>query len=157
MGRPGAGALTILVGGPALRDHAEGGTYLDLGAIPRDRDRHHVLGAASYDRFGIWMRAGDVDGDGIDDIVVGADEVDATRRDAEPRRGRTSSAAALTSTPIRSSTSPTSGRWTFRTRSQATWRKLEPPAGSNKYHLGATCQIGDLDGDGKGEVIARRA
>ena len=60
--------------------------YLDLGAIPAALTVTTFIGAASYDRLGIWMRAGDVDGDGIVDIAVGADEVDTTVDD-DPNSG----------------------------------------------------------------------
>lgn len=30
--------------------------------------------------------------------------------------------------------------------------KITPPAGSSEYHFGATCQIGDLDGDGYSNI-----
>ena len=46
-GSSGAGALTILVGGAELRDHAERWTYLDLGAIPAAITATTFIGAAS--------------------------------------------------------------------------------------------------------------
>ena len=157
MGRPGAGALTILVGGPELRDHAEGGTYLDLGAIPAALTVTTFIGAASYDRLGIWMRAGDVDGDGIKDIAVGADEVDATV-DVTQNSGavfvlRGGSHLAADQTVDLADF----GTMDFPGTLAAHVAKIKPPTGSNKFHFGATCQIGDLDGDDKGEVIGAAA
>ena len=35
--------------------------------------------------------------------------------------------------------------------------RLNPPAGSAGFHLGATCFIADLDGNGRGEVLAAAA
>ena len=78
-GRAGAGALSIIVGSAALRQHAATLTYLDLRNPPQDIMMTTFLGVSAYDRFGIWMRTGDVTGDGIPDIVVGSDEVDLTR------------------------------------------------------------------------------
>ena len=157
IGRPGAGALTIVVGGPELRDHAEGGTYLDLGAIPAALTVTTFIGAASYDRLGIWMRPGDVDGDGITDIAVGADEVDATVDVTENSgavfvlRGGSHLAADQTVDLA------DFGTMDFPGTLAAHVAKIKPPTGSNKFHFGATCQIGDLDGDGKGEVIGAAA
>jgi hypothetical protein len=35
--------------------------------------------------------------------------------------------------------------------------RVVPPAGSGHYHVGATCQIADLDGNGRGEVLLAAA
>ena len=71
--RRGAGALSIVLGGRHLRRIENNKLF------PNVQDNYpmvHVLGARAYDRLGIWMRSGDVDGDGISDIAVGADEAD---------------------------------------------------------------------------------
>ncbi|MCI0582594.1 MAG: hypothetical protein L0227_06810, partial [Chloroflexi bacterium] len=159
MARPGAGALTILVGGQPLRDHAATLAYLDLGSIPMTIAATTLVGPASYDRLGIWMRTGDVDGDDVMDIVVGADEVDKTvamtleanRGAAYVIRGGAHLAATQTVDLL------AFGTMAFPVALQGHVALLEPPAGSAGYHLGATVQIGDLDGDGKGEVLAAAA
>lgn len=74
-GRTGAEALTLLVGAPSLRAHAAMGGYLDLAAMPAAITNTTLLGASACDRLGIWVRTGDITGDGIADIVVGADQV----------------------------------------------------------------------------------
>ena len=74
--RRGAGALTILFGSPELRTFSESLNYLDLGKLPTDVKTITLWGASAYDRLGIWMRTGDITGDGVSDLIVGADEVD---------------------------------------------------------------------------------
>lgn len=150
-GRAGAGALTILVGSPALRTHAESLEVLDLAAVPQTLTVTTFMGAHAGDRLGIWMRTGDVTGDGISDILVGADQ--------ESYEGETHAgvlylirggphlvgagdidlanlAASLLATQV---------------------ARILPPADANEYHLGATCQIADLDGNGRGEVLMAAA
>ena len=75
-GRIGAGALTILVGNSILRDLATNGVIVDLAAPPPNVTLFTVVGAAELDRLGMWVRTGDVTGDGIADILVGADQED---------------------------------------------------------------------------------
>ncbi len=146
--RPGAGALSILVGGPALRTHAATLAYLDLGALPPGVTSTKLVGAEALGRLGIWMRTGDVTGDGIADLVVGADQEDGS---GEPDRGalylirggphlaaaQTIDLASLGSTALAGHVA-----------------KLVPPSPATEFHFGATCQIADLDANGRGEVLA---
>ena len=74
--RTGAGALTIVVGGSELRTHAATLQHLDLRSPPAALTLATFVGAEELGRLGIWMRTGDVTGDGIADIVVGADQED---------------------------------------------------------------------------------
>jgi hypothetical protein len=157
-GRPGAGALTILVGGPELRDHAESSSHLDLGAIPAALTAATFVGASSYDRLGIWMRTGDVDGDGIDDIVVGADEVDDTVGMVTLNNGSVyviRGGAHLEADQTVDLADFGTVDFVVALDGHVAW--LRPPPGSNDFHLGAACQMGDLDGNGKAEVIAAAA
>ena len=55
--------------------HAATLAEVDLRTPPAGLEIVTLLGDAELDRFGIWMRTGDVTGDGIADIVVGADQV----------------------------------------------------------------------------------
>ncbi|MCZ6715932.1 MAG: hypothetical protein O6946_02585, partial [Gammaproteobacteria bacterium] len=71
-GRIGAGALTILVGKSILRDLATNGVIVDLAAPPPNVTLFTLVGAAELDRLGMWVRTGDVTGDGIADILIGA-------------------------------------------------------------------------------------
>jgi FG-GAP repeat protein len=152
-GRPGAGALTIVVGSPALRAHALAGDVLDLRTPPSDVTVTTIVGSASTARLGLWARTGDVTGDGVADVVVGADQESGggeTHRGAVyVLRGGPQLAAGETVdlADFASPTFPLAGDVA----------RVRPPAGANEYHFGATCQIADLDGDGRGEVLAAAA
>src|SRR5262249_7886386 len=126
---------------------------LDLRAPPSDVTVTTIVGAASTARLGLWTRTGDVTGDGVADVVVGADQESG---DGETYRGavyvlrggpqlgaaRTVALAALASPAF-----PLAGDVA----------RVRPPAGATEYHLGATVQVADLDGDGRDEVLAAAA
>jgi hypothetical protein len=131
--RSRAGCLWLIQGGPQLR-----GTTLDLASPPSFVTR--VDGAETGDRLGIWVRAGRLDEDGIDDIIVGADGADG------PGNTRPNCGAAY----ILFGTS--------------TWSQLidlaTPPSGSILIHgidpddrLGAAANTGDINGDGRLDVL----
>ncbi len=152
-GRIGAGALTILVGEPALRAQAATLAPLDLRAPPPGVVMTTLVGDAAFHRLGIWMRTGDVTGDGVADIVVGADQ---TSVNFEAHRGavwvvRGGSHLALNQTIDLSAFGTAAFEATPLAGHVA---KITPPPGSFHHHFGATCQIADLDGNGRGEVIA---
>jgi hypothetical protein len=67
-GRREAGEVVIVWGGDAL-----GGRVIDLAAPPAGAVTF-VYGAVAGDRLGAWVSSGDVDGDGIIDAVLGADQ-----------------------------------------------------------------------------------
>jgi hypothetical protein len=97
------------------------------------------------------MRTGDVTGDGIADIVVGADQ--------EPGSGDTHSGAVYV---IRGgshlATTQTIDLASFGSTSLAGHiAKIVPPVNSFEHHFGATCQIADLDGNGRAEVLVATA
>lgn len=145
--RVGAGALTILKGGPELRELAVGLQTLDLAAPPPSVSIVTLVGPMQYDRLGIWTRTGDADGDGILDIVVGADQAD---RGSELNagasflvRGGAHLAASATFDLADTSVTALEGRVA----------RIDPPAGANNYHLGGTCAIADLDGNGRADVL----
>ena len=147
-GRIGAGALTILIGDPAVRTHAATLTPIDLQAAPPAAlTMITFVGANALDRLGIWMRTGDVTGDGIADIVVGADQEDShgehnagaayvIRGGAHLASTQTIDLASFGSTALAGHVA-----------------RIAPPAGSVGHHLGATCQIADLDDNGTAEVL----
>ena len=146
--RIGAGALTIVVGNPVLRDMAINGTPLDLRSPPATVNVVTFIGAAELDRFGFWMREGDVTGDGIADLVVGADQEDnggATNSGAVfVVRGGTHLNANLT-IDLASFGATTLAGHIF---------KILPPPGSERFHFGSTVAVMDLDGNARSEVLA---
>lgn len=155
-GRLGAGALTIVPGSSALRDLAAEPTKVDLRDPPATWNATTFIGPQLYGRFGIWVRAGDVDGDGVRDLVVGADQIGT---DAEPHhgdvwviRGGTHLASGETYDLVDFGTAE---QWPEVLRSGVA--RLVPPTGSAEFHFGSTTTIADLDGNGRGEVLVAAA
>ena len=95
--------------------------------------------------------ARDVDGDTINDIVVAADQ------EEEEGTGRDFNSGAVyvirggdhlnTDMQVELDDPALEGHI----------RRITPPAGSQRYHTGATCLIVDLDENGRGEVLAAAA
>lgn len=153
--RPGAGALTILVGGPALRAQAESLRHWDLAAPPEGALQITFVGPSSYDRLGIWMRTGDITGDGIADILVGADEVDAEGAPLSQNQG---AAFVIRGGPHLLEAPETVdlgafGDSVFPASLRGHIARIDPPADADDYHFGGTVQVCDLDGNGPAEVI----
>ena len=150
-GRIGAGALTILVGGANLATQAATLTEVDLGDPSPPVDLVHIVGASQLDRLGIWMRTGDVTGDGVADILVGADQVSEL---GETHRG----AVYVIQGGAHLATPQTVDLANFGTTAlPGLIARITPPVGSSHYHFGATCQLADLDGNGKAEVLVGAA
>ncbi|MEM7356464.1 MAG: integrin alpha [Acidobacteriota bacterium] len=147
-GRAGAGALTIAVGGAALRTQAATLTTVDLLSPPASLTLTTIVGAEATDRFCIWARTGDVTGDGIADIVVGADQEDdfgeSNRGAIYVIRGGAHLASGTTVDLQNFGATTLAGHLA----------KVTPPLGASGFHLGGTCQIADLDGNGRAEVLA---
>ncbi|MEM7166573.1 MAG: hypothetical protein AAF581_13990 [Planctomycetota bacterium] len=146
-GRAGAGALTILVGSPALRTLAMSLTPIDLAAPPPTVTLFTIIGGEVLGRLGIWVRTDDVTGDGIADIVVGADQ-EGPFLDYNGAvyvvRGGPHLASNTTVDLVNFGTTVLVGDIA----------KITPPTGVGDCHFGGTCQVGDLDGDNKAEVMA---
>ena len=110
-----------------------------------------IVGDKAYDRMGIWMRTGDVNGDGCNDLVVASDEVDEPNQIIEHNnRGmvyviRGGNHLAVSQTIDLSQ---------YGSTALAGHIARFPPPGAAKYHFGSTCQIADLDGNSRGEVLA---
>ena len=146
-GRIGAGALTIVPGTADLRARAANFETVDLAA-PGEVLLTTVVGANELDRLGIWVRTGDIDGDGIADLVVGADQEDLG---AEENNG----AAYVIRGGPHLATGGVIDLADFGTTALAGQiARLIPPPGTPRFHFGATVQIGDLDGNGRGEVLS---
>lgn len=149
--RSGVGALTVIAGGPELAILAAEGRILDLANPPPEVTVTTLHGAAVGDRLGIWVRTGDVDGDGQPDVVVGADQEDSLIEDDRGAvwvvRGGPHWASGLEVDLADFGTTPWEGLLA----------KVVPPPGSEDFHLGATCQAMDLDGNGRHEVLAAAA
>lgn len=78
--RVNCGVVYVVFGREGLLD---GGPVIDLLDPPAGVLR--IVGALPGDRLGIWVEAGDLDGDGIDDILIGADQWPALATVEEPR------------------------------------------------------------------------
>lgn len=130
------GEVAIVWGGPDL-----GGRVLDLQAPPAGAVTF-VYGAKLNDRLGVWVSAGDFDGDGMRDAILGADESDGPdlrRRNAGATyvvyggavlRGRASVDLAAPEVPV------------------TTIYGIDPGD-----HSGATVRGFDVDNDGVGDVL----
>ncbi|HET6202670.1 MAG TPA: FG-GAP and VCBS repeat-containing protein [Planctomycetota bacterium] len=134
--RPDAGAVYVLFGAPGIAGN------IDLASPPAFVTTIH--GAETEDRLGIWARAGDVTGDGIDDLLLGADKADGPGNS----RDRAGEVYVLPGT--------------------ATWPAVidmaSPPASAIVVYgldpaddFGSTVASGDVDGDGFGDLIAAAA
>ncbi len=154
-GRIGNGALTIIVGAASLRTQSQAlalsDDYFDLGSPPAGSTITTIEGANTLDRLGIWMRTGDVTGDGVADIVVGADQ---QLNNAEVHagvvyviRGGSHLAANQTIDLASFGTTALAGNLA----------RVTPPNSSGEHHFGATVQIADLDGNSRGEVLIATA
>jgi len=82
-GAAAAGAMTIIPGQAMLKVLAEtDDTVIDLAVIDGLSEEDNSLGVTTLvganagDRLCMWARNGDVSGDGVDDIAVGADQED---------------------------------------------------------------------------------
>ena len=147
------GALTILVGGPEVRAYSDTLATLDLRSPPQTLTLVNFFWAAERDRLGIWVRTGDVDGDGTADIVVGADQVDG------PGSAVNEGAIYVIRGGAHLQTAVDVDLASFgETSLEGHIALIHPPnsgdAGNNDDHTGATCQIADLDGNGRAEVLA---
>jgi hypothetical protein len=153
--RRGAGALSIVFGSPQLNAHAESLSYLNLGDPPTGIKVITFWGVSAYDRLGIWMRTGDITGDGVSDILVGADEVDGPGLPVSDNRG----AAYVFRGGSYLDSSPTIidladfGSVEFPALFKGQIARVDPPLQAADYHFGGTVQLADLDGNHRMEVL----
>lgn len=150
-GRIGAGALSIVVGGPALRQRAATLQPLELDAPSAGIVVTTLVGTQAYGRVGIWMRTGDVDGDGRADLAVGADQelVNGAKHAGAVYVVR--GGGHLAGGGHLDLTAPGSGTLTGHVG------RVTAPLRASHFHFGATCLLADLDGNGRAEVLAAAA
>ncbi|RMH16358.1 MAG: hypothetical protein D6696_18325 [Acidobacteria bacterium] len=146
--RTGAGALTIVAGSPALRALAAAPAVLDLRSPPAGVVLTHVVGRAATDRFCIWVRTGDADGDGIADLAAGADQEDQPGAQHAGAVYLLRGGAHLASGQTFDLLSFDGGDLVGRVA------RITAPAGGSEFHFGATVQLADLDGNGRAELLA---
>lgn len=149
--RLGAGALTVIAGTAALAAHAQTLQPIDLRSPAGGLPVTTIVGVAEGDRFCIWTRTGDVTGDGVDDLVVGADQEDGLGQNHRGALYVFQGGDWLAAGGTLSLTDLRAGALKNRVAHVAL------PSGANEFHLGATCQIADLDGNGLGEVLGAAA
>jgi hypothetical protein len=149
-GRIGAGAVTIIVGSAQLRTIAASGQVLDLASPQPGVQIVTLIGRHSNARLGIWARTGDVDNDGVDDLLAAADQEsspDSHGGAAYVLRGGPHLSQSLTFDLASFGTGPLVGHLA----------RVIPPSGASGYHLGSTNYVGDLDGNGRGELLLSAA
>lgn len=151
-GEIGAGALTIIPGTSQLTGLAQLLTPLDLLNPPAGLSVLTLTGEDTQDRLCMWVRTGDVDGDQIADIVVGADQAGSAAThsgEAYVIRGgeHLNTTASLKIRQAGETNGPLAGNLA----------RILPPAQANDYHFGATCQVADLDNNGRADVLVAAA
>lgn len=144
--RTGAGALTLIIGSPDITALARDNDIFDLRSPPAGVNVLTIAGANILDRLGIWMRVGDITGDGIDDIAVAADQADARGDNSGAvyviRGGEhLNTSASIDLADIAGS--PLAGDIIT----------VLPPAGASNFHFGATLNVADLDANGRAELL----
>lgn len=150
-GRTGAGAFTIIKGGPELRARAAAGLPIDLANIPPEITALTLVGANAYDRMGMWSRAGDITGDGIADLAVGADQISGDS-------GIHSGALFVIRGGEHLAVSATVDLAQFgSTILEGHLVRITPPLNSMEFHFGSTNYVADLDGNGRAEVLVSAA
>jgi hypothetical protein len=103
-----------------------------------------IVGAEADDRLGTWFDAGDVNGDGVADLVIGADRADGFGN-FRPQAGDTYVIYGPIPRGVTLDLADTSFAWTV-------LHGVDP-----EDHFGATVVCDDLDGDGYAEVLTSAA
>ena len=138
-GRNLSGAVYIVPGGATF------GGVIDLLAPPPGVITFQGIG--QFDRMGLWVEAGDVDGDGIADIIISADDGDGPAQAGPTDRGEVYIVYGGQALP-------------------PVIDMASPPVGMNfvtvygvdgSDHLGVSMHSADLDADGFDEIILAAA
>ncbi len=133
--RSQAGALYVIKGGETL------GGPINLSSPPDGVIQ--ILGANPGDRLGFWATAGDVDGDGVDDILVSADL-------AKSSTGAGNARGALYIIP---GSANLPGRIDLASASTLRDLGITVVYGIDDFdHFGSSIASGDFDGDGIADV-----
>ena len=139
-----AGKL-YLISGHLLIDLLAAGADLDLAQKPWPDGVSVFHGPEARSRLGVWMAAGDVDGDGSTDIVVGADQASGFGATLADERGQVFVLFGphRMTTPVELSQRPEGATIVF---------GVDP-----EDHLGSSVACADVDGDGYDDIIAGAA
>jgi hypothetical protein len=134
--RSGAGEVAIVWGNAHI-----GGQVIDLAAPP-DGAVTFVYGKQAGDRLGVWVFNGDLDGDGVQDAILGADQA------RGPKESR----------PHAGETYVLYGGAHLRQQDFIDLEIPEVPVAvvygiDNEDHSGTTVRAGDLNGDGVDELL----
>jgi hypothetical protein len=153
--RIGAGALTLIPATETLRTMAESGEVLDLRSPPEGLAILNIYGARAYSRLCIWARNGDVTGDGVDDLAIGADR-------EQHGEDEDTGAVYLVRGGSWLETAEDLDLANFGTIATGKLARVRPrtigsDTNTKHYHFGATLQLADLDGNGKAELVAAAA
>lgn len=144
--RPGAGALSIVIGNSQITTLAANLDVFDLRQPPNGVNVITFIGPASLDRLGIWMRVGDITGDGIEDFAVGADQTNV--------QGTNSGTVFVVQGGAHLNQNITVDLNNIASSALSPYiAVVNPPANAQNYHFGATLNIADLDNNGRAELI----
>jgi hypothetical protein len=135
--RPGSGEVIIVWGGPDI-----GGRRIDLDDLQAGAPITRIFGADPGDRLGIWTHAGDFDGDGTLDAILGADQ------GSGPDNGRTHAGETYV----------VYGGEELRARRTVDLRQADGAATliagiDPEDHSGCTVRAADLNRDGAAELL----
>lgn len=144
--RTGAGGLSIVVGTPSLSELAANEDAVTLAESLSDVNVLTITGSQALDRLGIWLRVGDVDGDGIDDIAIGADQ-------ADDQGSNSGLAYVIRGGEHLNTTASIDLASVAGTALEGHLAIVKPPSGSQGFHFGATLNLADLDGNNRAELI----
>jgi len=143
--RNSCGGVFVLFGRPGL---LAGSTIIDLLAPPAQAGLLTIEGAHGGERLGIWVEAGDLDGDGFADLLLGADQYPAA--DGALPDFHRGAAVVIYGRP----------RAEFPTHIDL----ASPPPGTTfiygkdrEDHFGSCLHASDLNGDGRDELIVAAA
>jgi hypothetical protein len=153
--RIGAGALTLIPATETLRTMAESGEVLDLRSPPEGLAILNIYGARAYSRLCIWARNGDVTGDGVDDLAIGADR-------EQHGDDEDTGAVYLVRGGSWLETAEDLDLADFGAIAAGNLARVIPrtiggDTDTKHYHFGATLQLADLDGNGKADLMAAAA